>query len=144
MKSGNQIMLLREESIKPSDNVLENALGIELYAVYLELMNIINNEFKLDAQWRFYKDGNAWLCKIVNGKKTIFWLSVWEGYIKAGFYFTEKTRSGILELEINKKIKEDFSEAKPIGKLLPLIVNIDSMEQLDDLRIIMKFKKELK
>jgi len=144
MKSDNQIMLLREENIKPSDNVLANALGKELYAVYSSLMNIINDEFNLDAQWRFYKDGNAWLCKIVNRKKTIFWLSVWEGYIKAGFYFTEKTRLNILELEINTKIKEDFSEAKPIGKLLPLIVNIDSMEQLDDLRIIMKFKKELK
>ena len=35
-------------------------------------------DFELVAQWRFYIDGKAWFCKVVDKKKSIFWLSIWK------------------------------------------------------------------
>lgn len=125
MTPNNETLLLREKEIEPTDEVLENALGKELFTIYQEIIKIFNDEFSLDPQWRFYKDGKAWLCKVVYKKKTILWLSVWEKYIKTGFYFTDKTGIGVLELDIDNKIKEAFEVAKPIGKLIPLIIDID-------------------
>ncbi|MCU4166572.1 DUF3788 family protein [Carboxylicivirga caseinilyticus] len=95
MESNNETILLRDKDIEPTDAVLENALGKERFSIYQKLIKIFTNEYSLEPQWRYYKDGNAWLCKIVYKKKTILWLSVWENYIKTGFYFTEKTRLGV-------------------------------------------------
>jgi len=138
-------LLLRDSGIHPTNEVLENALGKDIFLVYEELIEIITNaEFELKPEWNFYKDGNAWLCKVTYKKKTVFWLSIWEQYIKTGFYFTENTRSGIFSLQINEKIMQDFEETKTVGKLFPLILNIDTKSQLEDLKEIIKYKKSLK
>lgn len=144
MESNNETLLLRDKETEPTDAVLENALGKELFTIYQEIIEIFTDEFGLEPQWRYYKDGNAWLCKVVFKKKTILWLSIWENCIKTGFYFTEKTGTGVLELAIDNKIKEEFEVAKPIGKLIPLIINIDQQKQLDDLKEVVKYKKALK
>lgn len=141
MKPNNQTLLLRNEAIEPSDAVLEQTLGKELFAVYQALTTTIKQAFDLNTEWRFYKDGQAWLCKVTFKKKTIFWLSIWENIIKTGFYFTENTRMGVMELEIDEKIKEAFSEAKPIGKLIPLTIDIVQKEQLKDLGAVVTYKK---
>ena len=144
MESDNETILLREKEIEPTNEVLENALGEELFIIYQELIKIFTDEFNLEPQWRFYKDGNAWLCKVVYRKKTILWLSVWENYIKTGFYFTEKTGIGVLELDIDNTIKEVFEVAKPIGKLIPLTIDINQKKQIKDLKELVEYKKKLK
>ena len=144
MESDNEKILLRDKEIEPSNEVLENVLGKELFNIYQEIIKIFADEFSLEPQWQFYKDGNAWLCKVVDKKKTILWLSVWENYIKTGFYFTEKTGTGVLGLDIDNQIKEVFEVAKPIGKLIPLIIDINQQKQIKDLKEVVKYKKGLK
>jgi len=139
-----ETILLREKEIEPTNVVLEKVLGKELFIIYQELIKILTDEFNLEPQWQFYKDGNAWLCKVVFKKKTILWVSIWEMYIKTGFYFTEKTGKGVLELDIDSKIKEEFELAKPIGKLKPLIIDIKRQKQIKDLKEVIKYKKGLK
>ena len=136
--------LLRDPEIEPTGDVLKNALGNTLFGVYEELMKIFTSEFELNPEWRFYNDGKAWLCKVVFKKKTICWLSLWEGQIKTGFYFTEKTKTGITELEIQQEIKEKINNAKAIGKLIPLVFDIETKNQLNDLKEVIKYKKGLK
>ena len=144
MSMENQVMLLREPEIEPIDKVLENALGKEVFEVYQELLKIITNEFDLQYEWRFYKDGKSWLFKATHKKKTIFWLSIWDKFIRIGFYFTEKNRLDVLELPINEAVRTNFDQAKAIGKLIPLIFDIKRKEQLSDFREIVKYKKSLK
>ncbi len=139
-----ETQLLKDQEIFPSEEVLKNALGV-IYSVYESLMKTITGtEYELTAEWNYYKDGKSWLCKVIYKKKTTFWLSVWEGYFQTGFYFTEKHLEGIAALDINKKIKEDFCQAKPIGKLIPMIFRISQKEQLGDLLKVIEFKKKLK
>jgi len=138
-------LLLRDSEINPTNEVLEKALGKDIFQVYETLIKTITNvEFELKPEWNFYKDGKAWLCKVTYKNKTIFWLSIWEKCIKTGFYFTEKTRLGIFSLQINKKIVQDFEKTKTVGKLFPLVVEIDKKSQLEDLKEIIKYKKSLK
>jgi hypothetical protein len=144
MSTENQVMLLREAEIEPNETLLKNILGKELFEVYRKLTEIITAEFGLEYEWRFYKDGKSWLFKAIYKKKTIFWLSSWEGFIKTSFYFTEKTRCGIFDLPISGKIKENFDSVETIGKLIPLILDIENEEQLKDFSEIVKYKKSLK
>ena len=139
-----EVQLLREQEIFPSEEVLKNVLG-SIYPVYESLLKTITGaEYGLIAEWNYYKDGKSWLCKVCNKKKTVFWLSVWEGFFKTSFFFTGKHLESIAELDISEQIKEEFFRIKPVGKLLPMIINVNRCEQLVDLLKIVKFKKELK
>ncbi|MDR2039977.1 MAG: DUF3788 domain-containing protein [Bacteroidales bacterium] len=144
MEKDGQVMLLRNKEIEPTGEVLENALGEEVFGVCKELLEIVTKEFGLEYEWRYYNDGKAWLCKLTNKKKTIFWLSIWEKYVKTSFFFTQKTRSGVFDLPISEKIKEDFDRSEATGKLIPLILDLKKKEQLKDFQELVKYKKSLK
>jgi hypothetical protein len=139
------VQLLRDPAIFPTQEVLETALGKDVFAVYAHLYDMTTGPgIELNPEWNYYKDGKAWLYKVGNGKKTVFWLSVWEKHIKVSFYFTEKTRMGIFELPISEEIKRDFNESRPIGKLIPLSLSIETPGQLEDLKEVIQYKKGLK
>lgn len=140
-----EIQLLRDAEITPTMDVLENIVGKDIFSVYEKIYKTItSSEFELNPEWNFYKDGKAWLCKVSHKKKTVFWLSVWDTGIKTSFYFTEKTRSGVLELAINEELKQHFENAKLIGKLIPLTLVVENKTQLDDLKTLIIYKKALK
>ena len=109
------LQLFRDENIEPVLPVLEAVLSKELYGVYLHLMEITQSDFDLQPEWRYYKDGKAWLCKFVYKKKTI-----------------------------DESLKADFRNTTPIGKLIPLILDIRKDEQLSDFGVIIEYKKSLK
>ena len=139
-----EVQLLRDREIFPSEEVLKTILG-QVYDVWVELeTQVTQDELALTLDWNYYRDGKSWLCKVCHKKKTVFWVSVWEGFFKTGFTFTEKHFESIAELDISEQIKEDFFRTKPFGKLFPMGINIDRREQLADLLKIVKFKKEFK
>lgn len=137
-------MLLRDADIFPLDKILEDALGEGFNVLVSFLETITNNEYALTLEWRYYNDGKAWLGKAVYKKKTIFWLSVWEGFFKTSFFFTEKHLEAIAELDISETIKDEFAKSKTIGKLIPMIFDINKENQLGDLLTVVWFKKSLK
>lgn len=137
-------ILLRDGDIFPSDKILEDALGEGFNVLVSFLETITNNEYALNLEWRYYNDGKAWLGKAVYKKKTIFWLSVWEGFFKTSFFFTEKHLEAIAKLDISETMKDEFAKAKTIGKLIPMIFDVNKENQLGDLLTAVRFKKSLK
>lgn len=136
--------LLTDPSVFPSPEVLQEVLG-DSYQVFEKTLAVISADpYGLVPEWRYYNDGKAWLCKMVFKKKTVFWLSVWDGYFKAGFYFVERHLPGIGELDIDPTIKEALSVAKPFGTLYPVTLNISTSEQIKDLPALIRYKKGLK
>lgn len=137
-------MALRNAEIFPSDKVLKDTLG-DVYDVLESFLATITNEaFLLSFEWRYYNDGKAWLCKVQHKKKTILWLSVWEGFFKVSFFFTEKHLEAIAALDISEAIKTELASAKPVGRLIPMIFNINNASQLEELLTVVHFKKTLK
>ena len=136
----NERPLLNEPEIFPTKEVLKNVLG-ESYAVYEELLKKLTDEFGLIFEWHYYNDGKAWLCKVVQKKKTIFWLSAWSGYFRTTFFFLERHLEGIMALGIDDN---RFTIEKTVGKLIPLIFSISKSEQLPDLLKMVAYKKNLK
>jgi len=135
---------LNDPAVPPSPEVLQNVLGMG-FPVYEKTMAVITaNPYGLVPEWRYYNDGKAWLCKVVFKKKTIFWLSVWDGFFKTGFYFVERHCPGIHELEIDESIKQNLRLAKPSGTLNPVGLVLNREEQIPDLLKIIEYKKDLK
>lgn len=143
MENYNCRQLLRNSEQIPNEELFEEILTKQLFQTYKEIVKIIDN-FGLLAEWRYYNDGKSWLCKITRKKKTIVWISLWDSLFKSSFYFTEKTRCGIETLKIDTKIKTSFSKEKSIGKLIPLILEIDDIAELENFKRIIEYKLSLK
>lgn len=137
-------MALRDAEIFPSDKVLKDTLG-DVYDVLISFLATITDEaYLLSFEWRYFNDGKAWLCKVQHKKKTILWLSVWERFFRVSFFFTEKHLEAIAALDISEAIKTELVSAKPVGRLIPMIFNINNACQLEELLTVVRFKKTLK
>ena len=103
-----EIPVLNNRDEFPGPEIIRQALG-EKFIIYDALINSLTQApLNLNQEWRFYNDGKSWLSKITLRKKTILWLSIFEGYFKIAFYFSAKTSEGIEQLEIDENIKSGF------------------------------------
>jgi hypothetical protein len=136
-----ETQLLREQEIFPSKEVLKNTLG-KVSEVLDELESqLTQSEQALTFEWNYYKDSKAWLCKVCHKKKTVFWLSIWNGFFKTSFFFLARHLEGIAALEIDEK---SFTMEKEWGKMFPLIFSINDKKQLPDLLKVVEFKRKAK
>ena len=136
-----EIQLLKEPDIYPSKEVLQNILG-NIYNVLEEFETILTHEnYSLTFNWHYYNDGKSWLCKVSYKKKTVFWLSIWEGYFQTSFFFLERHLEGIAALQIGENA---YSIEKEWGKMIPLIFKIKDKKQIADFLKMVEFKKKAK
>ena len=135
-------LLLLDPMVDPNNDILKEALG-KRYKIYQKFIEKIYEQ-KLILEWNYYKDQKSWLCKILQKKKNICWISIWNTGFKLTFYFTEATLEGVYELAINTEIKKAAKAMKPVGKLRPLILLIENNEILDDGLKILEYKMKLK
>jgi hypothetical protein len=129
---------LTDKSVYPDEAVLEGVLGA-VYPSYRALLELFDQNGMIH-EWRYYMDGKAWLCKVQKKKKTIVWMSVWKGCIKAAIYIHEKHLVRLLEIPVNEAIKEQIRGARPVGKLHPCVFEIRNQNILEDLDKVMQFK----
>ena len=140
MKPDPATRLLKDPGKAPTPGHLETEFG-KLYSLYSELLDMLDSdEFGLGTEWRYYKDGKAWLCKITLKKKTVVWMSAWQDCLRLGFYFTEKSGSGIPGLDIDPDLKKSYATADPVGRMKPLTVELKDSRQLPDLRVLLQYK----
>jgi len=132
--------LLNDSAIFPTNEILKKILG-KSYAVFTEMSENLTKNYGLNFEWRYYKDSKAWLCKVAYKKKTVFWLSVWDGFFRTNFYFLERHLEGIAAIETDEN---SFRIEKEWGKMIPLFFFIFEKKQLADLYKIVEFKKNAK
>lgn len=133
---------LRDENIYPDAKVLRSILG-RSYKAYTKLLELFKT-LEMTYEWRYYRDGKAWLCKVQKKKRTIVWMSAWKGFIKATIYFPEKYLERIYELDIYEDTKDRIRSTKNVGKSKACIFEIRNEKILKDLEKIMNLKIECK
>ncbi len=143
MENQNSKQLLGDPGQIPGEALFREIMNETLFQTYAGLQEIISGT-GLSGEWRYYNDGKAWLYKVTLKKKTVAWVSMWEESIKTSFYFTDKNRDGIMDLDIGEPVKTAFSQAKPIGKLIPLTLDLKQKEDAEDFRKIARYKMSLK
>ena len=144
---------LRNPDIEPSDEVIARALGAANEAYHMFANGLAGHD--IEVEWRYYKDGGAWLGKglyrwtTVRGaskEATAFWLSIWEGSFRVTFFMPEKVRAEALKLPLDDETRERIAEAKQMGKLkfFPLLFDLCSDEQFDTVYALADFRKLIK
>lgn len=131
--------LLAIADIELTDKVLREALG-EYYNVYADMLALLANE-GVEVTWRFYRDSKAWLCKAAYKKRTMFWMSVDDGFMRVNFYFMPRHLEGIMVLGIDEN---SYKIADEWGKMIPITFLVSHKEQLPDVLKMVEFKKKAK
>ena len=129
---------LTDESTFPDESVLKKILGRSFNA-YLELMKLYKN-YELVHEWRYYRDGKAWLCKVQKKKRTIVWMSAWKGYMQATMYFPERYLEDILNLNLKDETRDRIKKTKNVGRSKPCIFEIRNKKAIQELEKVIKFK----
>jgi hypothetical protein len=137
MKSAESIELTNPD-IFPSDEVLEDVLG-KSFGAYEALLELFA-ENGMVHEWRYYRDGKAWLCKVQHKKRTIVWMSAWKGYVKATMYVPEKYIDDVYGLDLDIGTIDRIRATKNVGKSKPCTFDIRDKSALDDFSKIMQFK----
>jgi len=152
MKS-NKEQLLRDPDIEPSSDVIAKALG-EADNAYIKFINELTNH-DIHLEWRYYNDGKAWLAKGLfkwtgvrggQNEKTIFWLSIWDGFFKVSFFVSEKARADVLNLPFDNEVKQMIAALQQMGKLkyLPVVFELCSDELFEAVFLLADFRKSVK
>ena len=134
--------MLTDPMEKPEDIVLEDVLG-KSYPLFTEFVHKIN-ELNLVLEWTYYNDAKSWLGKVLNKKKNLCWVSVWNTGFKLTFYFPESAIDGVYQLDIDNEIKNNAREIKPVGKSNPVIILIKNKKFIKNGLKILEYKKSLK
>ena len=134
--------LLNAADTYPTDAVIAYVLG-DCNPVFQSFITALP-EYKIELGWRYYNDGKAWLGKAVSNKKTVFWLSVWQGFFKVNFYFTDKTRQGIADLPVAAEIKAMMEKGPVKGKLVSLVIDVSESAHLKDIYTLITYKQNCK
>ncbi|MEH0020642.1 MAG: DUF3788 family protein [Desulfobacter sp.] len=129
---------LADETVFPDEDVLKKVLGRSFNA-YLALLKRYDDN-GLIYEWRYYRDGKAWLCKVRKKKRTIVWMSAWKGYMQATIYVPEKYIEDIYRLRISDKTKDRIRNTRNVGKSKPCIFDIRNKKILNTFEKVMAFK----
>lgn len=132
---------LKDPTIYPDSIVLKRLLG-ESYVVY-EAFQRLYRSMDMEYEWRYYKDGKAWLCKVQKKKKTIVWMSAWKDYMQATVYIPDKHVAELKGLELKEDVKARILAVKRVGKSVPCMFELRTMDVLDEIEKVMMLKISL-
>ena len=113
------------------------------YRAYCALLEFFDQN-GMTHEWRFYRDGKAWLCKVQKKNRTIIWMSAWKGFMKATVYVPLKHMDAVYALPVSDETKERFRATKNVGQSKPCIFEVRNQKALRDLDTVMQFKVRTK
>ena len=127
-------LLLTNKDIIPDDEYIFSIIG-DRKSLWQSIMNHMHQNFlNSTGQWNYYNDGKRWLFKMVQKKKTIFWIGILEDTFRISFWFSDKAEPLINDSDLPEKIKENFKTAKKYGSIRA--VSIKMIEQADVVNVL--------
>lgn len=133
---------LVDPNVYPDEVVIRGVLGPGNGA-YGALMGALG-ERGYTHEWRYYKDGKAWLCKVQRKARTLAWMSAWRGYAKATVYLPERYLAGLADIALSDGARRSIESAANVGKSRPCMVDLRGDNDVGDLLALMDYKATLK
>ena len=136
--------ILSDRNVLPTDEYIFTLIG-DNKLHWTKIMDYVSGNYdNISGTWNYYNDGKQWLYKMVQKKKTIFWLSVIRGTFRITFYFGDKAEPLIENSDLTAEIKEDFRTAHRYGKIRPVTIRITCEQDVDNVLKLFEIKSGMK
>lgn len=133
---------LRDIAVFPDKKVLSDVLGAAFEAY--EALMLLFEQHGMMAEWRYYNDGKAWLCKVQLKKRTIVWMSAWQNSLQATIYVSSKFLDGLNSLPLSDRGKQVIQGSPFVGKSKACTFIFGSLEKLTDFETLVEYKLRCK
>jgi len=139
-----EILVFSDKDIKPSDELIFSKIG-DKKILWQKIMKYLADNYRdASGSWNYYNDGKQWLFKMVQKKKTIFWLAVMEGSFRVTFYFGDKAEPVILSSQLPQAVKDGFMQGKHYGKIRAVTTKVISPDDISVITKLIDIKTKLK
>lgn len=133
-----------DKNIKPSEELIFSKIG-DKKILWQRIMKYLSDNYKdASGSWNYYNDGKQWLFKMVQKKKTIFWLAVMDGTFRVTFYFSDKAEPVILGSDLPQTVKDGFIQGKHYGKIRAISTKVISPGDVAVITRLIDIKTKLK
>lgn len=137
-------LVLSDKSIIPTNDYIYSIIG-DKKVLWQNIMSYMTNNYNDSAgEWNYYNDGKRWLYKMLNKKKTVFWISITEDTFRVTFWFSDKAQTLINECNLPESIKDEFSLAKKYGAVRAVTIKINDNRDVDNVLKMIPIKIKLK
>jgi hypothetical protein len=96
----------------PSPEVIASRLGKANASFEAMLEHNRGERPDFEERWKFYNDGKSKLFNVSRKKKTLFWLSVEEGFFRTTFYLNPEGWEALLGSDLPEELKDQYRAAK--------------------------------
>ncbi len=104
--------VLSDPAIYPTEEVLSSHLA-KAKPSFVSLFRYNHENFPdFVERWKYYNDGKSWLLNVSRKKKTLFWLSVNDGWFRTTFYLNAKAAPRVADTGIPQELKDKFKESE--------------------------------
>ena len=133
-----------DKNVKPSEELIFSKIG-DKKIFWQKIMKYLSDNYNdASGSWNYYNDGKQWLFKMVQKKKTIFWLAVMDGSFRVTFYFGDKAEPVILSGDLPQAVKDGFMQGKHYGKIRAVTTDVNSNSDVETIMKLIDIKTKLK
>ncbi len=132
--------MLDDPEVYPTEEVLASHLGdsMAVFTALFEGNRSLHPDFS--ETWKFYNDGKRWLLNVSKKKKTLFWLSVGQGFFRITFYFDSKSEHTVLDSSLPEELKAAYRESagrtfRGITLVIRDMKDIETCRELLDIKL---------
>jgi len=127
--------VLNDPAIYPTEEILASHMGSSMAAFTALIEGNRSSHPDFTETWKYYNDGKRWLFNVSRKKKTLFWLSVCQGFFRITFYFNAKADKTVIDSSLPEYIKAMYRESagKTFRSITLVIKDIKDIEPYGDL-----------
>ncbi|WP_460712774.1 DUF3788 family protein [Nocardioides dilutus] len=134
-----RVPVLTDPEVAPDERQISSALGGAIEPWQVLETALAGPPFGLTLSWHYFRDG-GWLRKALRGTKNVAWLAVWKDYATVTFYFAARHREGLASLSIADDLRRQAAEAEMTGRMLPFVIEVRALPDVDAVLEVMRYK----
>jgi hypothetical protein len=139
-----EVFVFSDKEVKPTDEIIFSIIG-DKKKLWQSIMGYISDNYKdMTGSWNYYNDGKQWLFKMVQKKKTIFWLAVMKDTFRVTFYFGDKAEPVILASDIPESVKDDFTGGRHYGRIRAITTKMAAQSDVETIKKLIDIKTRIK
>jgi hypothetical protein len=138
------VLVLTDKLTLPTPELLSSILG-EKSLWWDQIVNSVKANYKdISEVWRYYNDGKRWLFRLIQKKKTVFWIGVLKDTFRVSFYLGDKAEPLIESSDLPDSIKDSFKTAKRYNNFRGITLKIKDEKDVENVLKLTAVKLKLK
>ena len=136
------LSLFGEKAIKPTDELLAEALLERKIIWDLIYAHIENTYSKISGEWKFYSKSSGWSFVIKSGKRTLIYLIPREDCIKTNFVYGAKAVEAAKTADLPQPVLVSILESKDYMEGRSFMVDVAEKADVEVIQKLLKIKND--